>query len=268
MSPFSFFWPQARGDSMPSFQQVAVDTFQRPNENPLNAANWQVLPTLSGSLNLQVTSTLCENTMNNTAAAEGFINASFNADQYAEVTLAHLSVSAVGPIVRASTSGFNYYLCQASGTFGGACAITLYKFVAGVRSAISFINLGLNSGDRIRVSVIGTTFLCFQNEVAVLGPTNDASLATGVPGCSVQNVNTLGDAALSGWSAGNAFTNWSEPDCRTNPNSSREVQGTLIYDVTAVDSRNDIPVDSRAAGAPVDSRTTPNIPFNSRKAPS
>ena len=49
------------------------------------------------------------------------------------------------------------------------------------------------------------------------------------------------------------------------PNNSRNVQGTLIYDVVKVDSRTaGAPADSRAAGAPVDSRVSPNIPLNSR----
>jgi type II secretory pathway pseudopilin PulG len=56
-------------------------------------------------------------------------------------------------------------------------------------------------------------------------------------------------------------------DSRTTPNSSRTVQGTLIYDVPKVDSRvaANIPVDCRVApNKPVDSRVSPNIPQNSR----
>lgn len=56
---------------------------------------------------------------------------------------------------------------------------------------------------------------------------------------------------------------YSVPDSRavtaTTPNSSRTVQGTKIYDVPKVDSR--------AAGAPVDSRVSPNIPVDSRVSP-
>jgi hypothetical protein len=50
----------------------------------------------------------------------------------------------------------------------------------------------------------------------------------------------------------------------TTPNSSRNVQGTLIYDVPKVDSRvAGAPVDCRVS-KPVDCRVSPNIPQNSR----
>jgi hypothetical protein len=45
----------------------------------------------------------------------------------------------------------------------------------------------------------------------------------------------------------------------TTPNSSRNVQGSLIYDVQKVESR--------AAGAPADCRVAPNIPVDSRVSP-
>lgn len=59
---------------------------------------------------------------------------------------------------------------------------------------------------------------------------------------------------------------YSVPDDRNYsvfPNSSRSVQGTLTYDVPAHPSVTP-PTDSRAAGAPVDSRAAANIPENSR----
>ncbi len=62
---------------------------------------------------------------------------------------------------------------------------------------------------------------------------------------------------------GNAY---SEPDDRNFgvfPNNAENVQGTLIYDVPVHPSHS-APVDSRAAGAPVDSRVAAVIPVNSR----
>ena len=61
---------------------------------------------------------------------------------------------------------------------------------------------------------------------------------------------------------------YSEPDSRTiatyptTPNASRNVEGTLTYDVQTSDNADEPGVDSRTAGAPVDSRT--NKPTNSR----
>ena len=52
-------------------------------------------------------------------------------------------------------------------------------------------------------------------------------------------------------------------DSRVNPNKSRTVQGTKIYDVQPAESRTaGAPQDSRTAGAPIDSRT--NTPTDSR----
>lgn len=60
---------------------------------------------------------------------------------------------------------------------------------------------------------------------------------------------------------------YSVPDCRVapfGPNGSRNVQNTLIYDVQTSSNPAVPGTDSRAAGAPVDSRQAPNIPENSR----
>lgn len=79
---------------------------------------------------------------------------------------------------------------------------------------------------------------------------------------------TLGGYLLAVKTAASA-TVYSEPDCRAvttiTPNSSRNVQATLIYDVQKAESRVApyIPVDSRAA-TPVDSRAAGQAPQNSR----
>ena len=60
---------------------------------------------------------------------------------------------------------------------------------------------------------------------------------------------------------------YSVPDCRVapfGPNASRNVNGTLIYDVQTSSNSAIPPTDSRTQGAPVDSRVAANIPTNSR----
>lgn len=62
---------------------------------------------------------------------------------------------------------------------------------------------------------------------------------------------------------------YSIPDCRNYgvfPNDSVDVQGTETFTVPAHPSTTP-PVDSRAAGAPVDSRVAAIIPVNCRVAP-
>jgi len=57
---------------------------------------------------------------------------------------------------------------------------------------------------------------------------------------------------------------YSVPDCRLKPNGAIDVQGTETYVVQTSSNPAIPPVDSREAGAPVDSRVAPNIPENSR----
>ena len=59
---------------------------------------------------------------------------------------------------------------------------------------------------------------------------------------------------------------WSSTDSRNFgifPNSAVNIQGTLTYTVPSVDSRVNIPIDSRAS-VPQNCRVAPNIPQNSR----
>lgn len=61
---------------------------------------------------------------------------------------------------------------------------------------------------------------------------------------------------------------WSQTDCRKTPfgpNASRNLQGTLIYDVQTSSNHTVPGTDSRKAGAPVDSRVS--APQNSRNNP-
>lgn len=78
---------------------------------------------------------------------------------------------------------------------------------------------------------------------------------------------TLAGADITGVDFTASLGVYSVPDCRnyaTFPNASRNVQGTLTYDVQTSSNSTVPSTDSRAAGAPVDSRTAPNIPENSR----
>lgn len=101
-----------------------------------------------------------------------------------------------------------------------------------------------------------------------MGYNLSAPTGTTTPAMTVTGTATFptGLAATFRVASSNAY---SVPDSRAitaiTPNSSRAVQGTLIYDVPKVDSRTaGAPVDSRTAGAPTDSRATGLAPQNSR----
>jgi hypothetical protein len=59
-------------------------------------------------------------------------------------------------------------------------------------------------------------------------------------------------------------TPYSSKDSRKVPNLSRNVRGTLIYDVQTSDNAAIPPVNSRKARPPADSRAAGNVPVNSR----
>jgi hypothetical protein len=82
---------------------------------------------------------------------------------------------------------------------------------------------------------------------------------------------TMAGADILGvnFTASDGNTAFSEPDDRnfnSFPNSAIDVQGTETYVVPAKPSHAPS-VDSRAAGAPVDSRVSADIPENSRTTP-
>jgi hypothetical protein len=58
---------------------------------------------------------------------------------------------------------------------------------------------------------------------------------------------------------------YSEKDSRTSVNAEVDVQGTDTYTVQTASNHN-LPVDSRVAGQPIDSRVIGNIPVNDRTA--
>lgn len=104
------------------------------------------------------------------------------------------------------------------------------------------------------------------NDMLVSGTytiTPSSGSATFSPANSSQTV-TNADITGVNFTATGAY---SVPDCRNFghfPNASRSVQGALIYDVQTSSNPSVPGVDSRTAGAPVDSRAAGQAPQNSR----
>jgi len=125
-------------------------------------------------------------------------------------------------------------------------------------------------GDVWRMAVIGTTWWLFLNGVeygtgsfgvgALAGKA--ASLWLGEDNLYDAGLNDLG---IINFKAGTVkLSAYSQPDSRTNPNSFRVSQDTMIYDVQTSSNPAVPPVDSRAAGAPQDCRVSSIVPGNSR----
>jgi hypothetical protein len=124
-------------------------------------------------------------------------------DQWAQCTLNAPSNSAAthgyGVTVRCSTSANTYYRLT-----GNRVGYELYKQVAAAPTTLSTAASPVfNTGDVIRLEVIGTTLICYRNGISFFS-ISDAGIATGVPGIGFSSTETV--------SAGNGISLWSAGD--------------------------------------------------------
>jgi len=169
--------------------------------------------------------------------------------------------------------------------YSGGALSNPFDATAGLGTAASGGNANLSIGP-ITVSQNGELIVTGGPSVSgamtlTPGGVYNGRQTTNFAGMDNLNASAGSQSATGTWSSG--VTTWaammgaffpasavySEPDCRAvtaiTPNSSRVVQGTLIYDVQKAESRTaGAPVDSRTAGAPVDSRVAGQAPQNSR----
>jgi hypothetical protein len=128
----------------------------------------------------------------------------------------------------------------------------------------------MNVGDVLLLLARGNNIYMFRNKVPLGAGTSTSSPLAGLSGIEIDPAEALNDAAVNNFIAGDVLAGagaYSVPDDRnyaTFPNAERTVQGTEIFDVQTSDNAAVPGVDSRAAGAPVDCRVSPNIPQNSR----
>ena len=273
-------------------KQVAVDTFTSGIGNL--SANWT---TPTGATKLQIVSgNLVEASATSTTCAMLYSGAVFGNAQYSEVTIQTLSATGqfALPAVWMQSGAFSDYEVLIQGPTGSLVSgFQIMKRISGTQTALGpSQSITLQVGDVIRLSVFmgadGFPVLsAFQNGYLVQQVQDHSNaLSSGAPGMIVF-ATVLTEAQISSWAGGNANVIpaypalvYSVPDSRTitstTPNSSRNVQGTLIYDVPKVFSlmywfdtlfnrTQPLPVDSRTS-KPVDSRSTTagTTPQNSR----
>jgi hypothetical protein len=258
--------------------QLASDNFTRANENPLANGVWTVEPTANG---LQIVSNLCEASVVNGNSGSFYSGISWPADQYSEVTINSLNASGnILPQVRQSNTVRTGYELVLVGPTGTAQTHAIRKFNAGASAVLTTFSVAPAVNDVWRLSAVGSVLTVYQNGVQV-ATAPDSTIASGSAGLSISCGTAVTDAKVSLWAGGNFLNVYSVPDSRnygTFPNLSRNVQGTLTYDVPRVFSlrwffdtlfnrTQPQPLDSRAAGAPVDSRNSGNVPQNSRTFP-
>jgi hypothetical protein len=164
---------------------IAADNYTRANESPMTG-NWT---SVFGTINLT----------SNEAVAGGLACSRWNADsfpddQYAEIVVASLASSWVGPAVRCASSGqYLYFLvCDASNK-------TYYRIVNGSWNAVgSAISDATSVSDTIRLKVEGTTLTGYSNGTP-LAARSDSQIASGVGGI----VMGASGGAVDDWEGGN-----------------------------------------------------------------
>jgi hypothetical protein len=236
---------------------LAVDSFQRANENPLNATNWTESTFGSGFTTFQVLNDLCVASVL-LGGIELYTGITSPNDQYCSFVVNSMVLSSdIELYLRSNlaiSSGYSFDLLRDDAHGAGSATLTLE--VLGGATFITTTVPSVNKGDIFTVACIGTTFYVYRNYVELAHAT-DATHSSGIVGMGLFPVATVTDTTVSQFSTGMAILSGF-------PNSSRNVQNTLIYDVQT-SSNSAVPgTDSRAAGAPVDDRVAAIIPLNSR----
>jgi len=180
------------------------------------------------------------------------------ADQWISARLAsYTSGGLIDLYVRASSTS-NYYRA----IYG-----TNFVFLYAGSTFIGSASLTLAVGDVLMLAAQGSTISAFQNSNLILAVTNTAVNNTSKPALGVAFAATEFDTGVINVNLGSITSApppsnyYSVPDSRTHPNASRNVNGTLIYDVQTSSNPAIPPTDDRADGAPIASG---EYPSNSR----
>jgi hypothetical protein len=247
-----------------NFFTVGSDNFQRANANPIGG-NWTQESSIgSFSANQLVSNTMQGTSLVNTNSISYWNAGSFNNDQWSKVTVSAIANSScsVWACLRLSTTGAQtFYRIGWSGAAAGSSgSMFIQKDVAGsFTSLLQISTITVSIGDTIMGVVVGNVIYIYLNDNLVYS-FSDSSLTSGPAGAETAPNTAIANASISAWSGGNlqaapspspVSLAYSIPDCRLYgnfPNFSVNVNGTLTYTVPSVDSRK--------AGAPVDSRTT------------
>jgi hypothetical protein len=236
------------------------DTFNRANENPLNPTNWGSLS--SPYHNLKIVSDQAEATTSNAFSAQYLLTPAPN-DQYVQAEISAITNADLFLLLgRYDTVGLNGYVLQATNSELGPSvpAIILSQDIGGGTFAniSTYFPESVSEGDVFAMAFVGSQVLVLHNNEVVINFTNTL-FTSGNVGLGINPGATITSGGMVNFETGipqilvsDAF---SIPDCRNYgnfPNSAVDVNGTLLYVVPSVDSR--------AAGAPVDSRVSVPIP--------
>lgn len=150
--------------------QQASDTFSRPNENPLNAAAWSLDP--DGDPGLQIVSNTCRATGIANGGIEIYTGITWQADQWAQITLAHsTSGSELDILLRALDDSSEYYDFGFADNGNGTLDIFIIVVAPALPEPVLLVqnsNLPFSIGDVFRARVVGTELSFYQNGNRIL----------------------------------------------------------------------------------------------------
>lgn len=183
-----------------SFVQLAVDDFQRVDENPLSDdGKWSASQT-PGNAPLQLVSHQAESSiLGHSGAGESFFTGiSFPNDQYVEVVVGNYNPDELmALIVRGNPSSQAHYRV----VFSDGYFYIRYIDSSGAASLLLDGAITINTGDILRFAVQGTTLTVYQNGAA-FGSASDSNLSSGTPGVSLSVYIAETDLTISHFAAG------------------------------------------------------------------
>jgi hypothetical protein len=266
------------------YTTLASDSFHRANENPVNPAVWS-----AGSLGVTTPCQIVGNELEPVDAAGSafYTGITWPANQWAEVQVDACQFSdnndyaSVILTLNTTMADDSYYAFEVDGPLGAECNVSIFsQSGSGYTLYLGTAPGGPGTGDAIIPLFAGDTIRMelFNNFLSgyvihsgvstqVLAPVQGNVVAqAGLPGIVLYEDTQASDAQVSNFGGGliSGQNAYSVPDSRVKPNASRNVQGTLIYDVQTSSNPNIPPTDSRVS-KPVDSRLS--APQNSRTSP-
>lgn len=166
----------------PTSTQLAVDTFTRANENPLNPADWSVLsaPTLPP---LQIISDLCVPSVGAAECAEYYSGVSLPSDQYAEMTVPVVNTGEPPLIVfaRANFIFNDFYFISVGSASVGSYETDLILVTGSAEIILGSYFGAIHPGDVLRLGCTGNLIFVQLNGVTIISVV-DQTLASGLAG--------------------------------------------------------------------------------------
>lgn len=186
-----------------TYVELASDNFQRPNETPLNPANWvETVATAAAFPPLSVFNNVCVAQAGDGYDGEIWNATPFPSDQYVEVTLGTIA-GFIQPTIRTALDGTCYYVSISGFAPFPTTTVFFYNGQSGDTTTLLEIPsdpLGA-PGDVYRLSVVGSRLSVFKNG-SIIGSVLDTTLITGQPGLFLTWASVFTDTSVSKFAAG------------------------------------------------------------------